>query len=161
MTRNLDIKLLAIDTQQWSSCAEDDHVLPYYQWAFEVLNPEQEYMSCYGYQNDVREKLCDVLRSLCPELAPDYYYDLRSWDDFSCAAPQYLTLDTLGWRKTSPLSFRIRGCDDLPRALELFCASSHQGDTAAVTILERSGIQYRLIGLLLEKCAGPEQTSNR
>lgn len=160
MMRNLELKIWAVDSQQWECDEESEDVLPYYQWAYEILNPGQTYISGYNYQNDVREKQCMVLRTMCPKEAPDYYYDLRNWDDFSCAAPQYLTLNALGWNRTTPMAFHVRGCDDLPLVLEIFDAMAHPGETVAITVVERIGTQYRLVGMFIEKCSKKTNSSD-
>lgn len=122
-------------------------VLPFYAYSFEQLVPNQDYIVGYGYNKSFQQVIHNFMKDICDDLVPDYYYDLRNWEDFSCAAPQYMILDELGWNKTKPVSLKVTDQVDVYLALEHFYVCSQIGSTACVTLSNEnaSGEEYLII----------------
>lgn len=130
----MEIQVLDMKYALYNRQTGRDDVLPFYAYSFEQLNPNEDYVLGYGYHKSFQTVVKDGLKDVCRETIPDYYYDIKNWDDFSCAAPQYMLLDELGWNSTRPLSFKITDQIGLYLALEHFAICSPKGASAGVAV---------------------------
>ena len=132
----MELQIISLHHQEYAASPERN-VLPFYSRSFERLNEGKAYTCGYGYNEKEQNLLRSSLDSVCRECVPDYYYDLRNWEDFSCPAPQYMLLDSMGWNKVKPLSFLFTNQVDLYLALEHFSLCSDENEMAAFTVFEK------------------------
>lgn len=146
----MEIQVLDMKYALCNRHAGGDDVLPFYIHSFEQLNPNEDYVLGYGYHKSFRTVVKDCLKDVCREIIPDYYYDIRNWEDFSCAAPQYMLLDELGWNSTKPLSFKITDQIGLYLALEHFAMCSFKGASASVVVSVVNSISEEYLIMLVK-----------
>lgn len=146
----MELQVLEMKYSLHSRLTGGNDVLPFYAYSFEQLYPNEDYVSGYGYHKSFRTVVQNGLKEICHELIPDYYYDLRNWEDFSCAAPQYMLLDQLGWNGTKPLSFKISDQVGIYLALEHFITCSPRGMTAGVTVSVVNGISEEYLIMMIK-----------
>lgn len=147
----MKLQLLEISYRICSYEKRIKDVLPFYEYSFEVLNPNEDYIAGYGYNHSFQDTVTEALRKICKTIVPDYYYDIRNWEDFSCAAPQYMLLDKLGWNRTKPISLKMNDDVDLFLALENYAVCSPNDSVAVFTVSLEEEQQEKLLILLLKK----------
>ncbi len=145
------IQIISMNCLEWDEGCRKPDVLPFYSSSFERLNRGQEYECGYGYNSEVREKICTALNTVCKNVVPDYYYDLRNWEEFSCAAPQYMILDAMKWNKTKPLAFLMKSQADLYLVLEQFIICARENETAAITMIENNAGKSSIFSMFIAK----------
>lgn len=144
----MKLQIISLYTKEFCDLDIDD-VLPFYQCSFERLNEGHVYECGNGYNAKVQRLLTESLESSCGNYVPDYYYDLRNREDFSCPAPQYMLLDFMGWNRVKPISFLVRSQIDTWLALEHFSLCSCENETAAFTIYEKCNGKGTVISFLV------------
>ena len=132
----MELQIISFFHQEYTSSPYSS-VLPFYSRSFERLNEGKAYTCGYEYNKREQDLLRTSLNAVCDQCVPDYYYDLRNWEDFSCPAPQYMLLDSMGWNKVRPLSFLVGNQIELYLSLEHFSVCSCENEIAAFTVYEK------------------------
>lgn len=128
------------------------NVLPFYSFSFEQLNNGKEYKANYDYNSNFRALTAELISKSKITTPPHYFYDVRNWEDYSCAAPEYMLLDELNWHSTKPLAFTIKDQIDLYLVFEHMEVSMLNNTCACVAItLQNDEAQYDEIILFINK----------
>lgn len=121
-----------------SSSQNFPDVHPFYRRSFEILYDLKEIQTAEQRETDwMIEPLERTLEDAALEIPPNYFFDVRTTEEFSCPAPEYYLLKQLNLAHTSPLSVKGMGGLAIVQALfiaeqyvqtdksVLFCAAQH------------------------------------
>lgn len=127
-------------------------VLPFYLTSFKRLNCDKAYLSNYDYNSDFRSITKELISKINFSTMPNYFYDIRNWEDYSCAAPEYFFLDEVNWNSTKPIAFTIKDQIDLYLIFEHMEITMLDNTCACVAItLSNENTQYISLIMYIKK----------
>lgn len=138
--------------KQTNSCQNTINVLPFYSFSFEKLNNDKDYLPNYDYNSDFRTITKEIISKINFSITPNYFYDIRNWEDYSCAAPEYMLLDEINWNSTKPFAFTIKNQIDLYLVFEHMEITMPDNTCAcvAITLSDDNG-QYDSLIMFVKK----------
>lgn len=138
--------------KQTNACQNATNVLPFYSFSFKKLNNDKEYLSNYDYNSNFRTITKELISEIDFSTVPNYFYDIRNWEDYSCAAPEYMFLDEVNWNSTKPLAFTIKDQIDLYLVFEHMEITMLDNTCACVAItLSNDNAQYDSLIMFIKK----------